>query len=327
MIKIKKSLVLALLLIFAISLVEGKDIKKVGQTGLQFLKVDVGARAAAMGGAYSMVGQDATAMFHNPAGISEMKQNFDITTSQSQWIADITYSSIGIVKNLENFGAIGLTATSSDYGKIQGTVVADNEQGYRETGNVETGAYAIGINYGRQLIERFFIGGQVKYAAQHLGSSKYGGKSHTNKVSGLVFDFGTIYYTGLKDHKIGMTIRNFSRQFEYEEYSFNLPLTFTIGTSIDVMKFVPNHSNPLTISFDAIHPRDYYERMQLGAEYIWGDILALRAGYKFNYTQQGLNLGVGLNPEISGLDLKVDYSFSQMGVFNPVHRFSIGITY
>ena len=39
------------------------SINKVGQTGLQFLKVDVGARASGMGGAFLMVGQDATAMF------------------------------------------------------------------------------------------------------------------------------------------------------------------------------------------------------------------------------------------------------------------------
>ena len=53
-------------------------IKKVGQTGLQFLKVDVGARAAAMGGAYNMVGDDAGAIFYNPAGIGKVSTGFDV---------------------------------------------------------------------------------------------------------------------------------------------------------------------------------------------------------------------------------------------------------
>ena len=43
--------------------------KKLAQTGLQFLKIDMSPRAAAMGGSYMMVGADATALFYNPAGI------------------------------------------------------------------------------------------------------------------------------------------------------------------------------------------------------------------------------------------------------------------
>ena len=40
------------------------QLKKVAQTGLQFLKIETGARAAAMGGAMTLSGYDAFAVFY-----------------------------------------------------------------------------------------------------------------------------------------------------------------------------------------------------------------------------------------------------------------------
>jgi len=75
-----KKLILFLLVIFLVSVYTtpvNAAIKKVAQTGFQFLKIDMGARAAAMGGSYSMVGDDASTMFYNPAGMAMMESNFN----------------------------------------------------------------------------------------------------------------------------------------------------------------------------------------------------------------------------------------------------------
>ncbi|MEJ2051918.1 MAG: hypothetical protein P8Y60_19170 [Calditrichota bacterium] len=89
----KLTLLLVCVLIYTVS--PGSShaaIKKTAQTGLQFLKVDVGARAAAMGGAYMMVGDDANAMFYNPGGIAFVQKDFDFFAARTEWIADIAYT-------------------------------------------------------------------------------------------------------------------------------------------------------------------------------------------------------------------------------------------
>lgn len=124
---------------------------------------------------------------------------------------------------------------------------------------------------------------------------------------------------------MGMSIRNFSDQFEYEETPFDLPLTFRIGVAMNILDlFGGVQNNQLLVSLDALHPRDWTERLHLGAEYIFADLLAVRAGYKTNYSSEGLSVGFGLNPTVMGLDLSLDYSYSTAGVFSGVNRFTIG---
>ena len=59
-----------------------------------------------------------------------------------------------------------------------------------------------------------------------------------------------------------------------------------------MFKYLGEHANPLLVSIDAIHPRDYTERINLGAEYVLMDMIALRAGYRFNYDEEGLTAGL-----------------------------------
>ncbi|NIA28822.1 MAG: PorV/PorQ family protein [Actinobacteria bacterium] len=320
-------LMISILTIFSVP--AHSTIKKVGQTGLQFLKVDIGARAAAMGGAYNMVGEDATALFYNPAGIGKEQSNFDLFVGRTEWIADITYNALGIVKNLGTWGNVGLSFINVDYGNnILGTQVADNEKGFIETGNLNFGAYAIGLAYARQLTDKFLIGGQIRYAYQHLGKSTLNeGATVKNEVSGLSYDFGTIFYPGFKSFRMGMSINNFSTEFKYQKEGFELPLTFKVSFAMDVLDLIGEHNNSLLISLDAVHPRDYTERIHLGGEYLFMNMFAFRAGYKFNYDEEGLTAGLGFSSDIGGLDLKIDYAYSDLGAFNMVNRFSFGISF
>ena len=55
-----------------------------GATGMAFLKVGIGGRAAAMGGAYSSVSGDATAGYWNPAGLIGIEGK-DVVLMHSAW--------------------------------------------------------------------------------------------------------------------------------------------------------------------------------------------------------------------------------------------------
>jgi len=304
--------------------------KKTAQSGLQILKIDVGARPAAMGGAYSMVGNDALAMFYNPAGVAEIQANVDFFATQTKWIADIPYVAAGVVKNFGNLGNLGINIIAADYGDIMGTEVDPNSAaGYIETGNLDVNAYVIGLTYARSLTNKFKVGGQIKYASQHLGENVLSAEETVqNEVSGLAFDFGTIYYPGFKSLQFGMSIRNFSQQFRFVDKAFQLPLTFSIGAAINMMDFIDNDgSNSLLLAVDALHPNDYTERLHIGLEYSFHNMFFVRGGYKTNHDIEGLSAGFGVEKSINGLGLRFGYSYSSIDVFDPVSRFSLGMTF
>lgn len=303
------------------------QMKKLAQTGMKFLDMDVVPRAVAMGGSYIMVGDDASALFYNPAGIAYTENSIDFFASQTQWVADISYIAGGLLKNMGNLGTFGVSVIYASYGDIQGTMITPTEKGYEDTENIDVGAYAVGIAYGRRLTNKFSIGGQIHYAAQKLGNSilEAGGTAQDNKVSGLTYDFGTIFYPGYKSLRVGMAIRNYSEEFEYQEESFQAPLMFTIGVAMDLLDILGEHENALLFSVDALHPRDYTERLNIGAEFVLMDMFALRAGYRYNYDEEGLTFGAGLNYMLSGLNVKIDYAYSPLQRFDAINRFSIGI--
>jgi hypothetical protein len=327
--KISITFCVILLLVLVITPGYTQELKKAGQAGMQFLKIETGARPAAMAGAMTLAAFDASAVFYNPAGIGRMKSTFDFIANTTQWIADINYHSVSGAYTIDGIGTFALYGIFADYGDIQGTRRApDTEEGYISTGNIDISAYMAGISYARNLASNFTIGATVKYVAQELGSSLMNdGSTKKNDVSTLAFDFGTIFYPGWHSFGFGISVKNFSRELTYEEESFELPLTFTMGVSMNMFDLTDMKDQSLLLSVDAVHPRDYTERLKFGAEYIFMDIFALRAGYKTNHDVEGFFGGLGINVEFEGFGARINYAYSDIQFFDAVHRFSIGLSY
>ncbi len=312
-------------------------IDKLGQTGMPFLKIDVGGRASAMGSASAAVTDDATSMFSNLAGLAFV-DGFEVAMNQTNWIADIKHYAGGVAYGFKNWGTFGVSLIYMDYGTMTETRPYDGSdpilrnQGYEDLGDFEVGEYAVGLSYGRRISNQFSIGAQIKMVKQDLYESLilhevYGETVVQNEQTVNAFDFGTLYYTGWKDLRVAMSIRNFSRQGRYVFERFELPLMFNIGMAMDVMTlFADSDMHKLTVAVDAIHPRDYSERIHLGAEYGMSNMLFLRGGYKFNYDEEGLTFGVGVNKPLGNYGVKFDYSYGDFGeFFGSVHRISWSI--
>lgn len=307
--------------------------KKLAQAGFQSLKIGLSARAEAMAGAYSMVGDDADAMFYNPAGLAQMASRFEISAHYVPWIADITFTALGIAYKTD-FGVFAIDFASTNYGDIIGTQVATTEQGYVETGKVDVGSYFTSLAYSRRLTDKFTIGGQLRYVSEHLGSnliSPVGTSTQTveNRASAVSLAFGTIYYTGLKSLQLGINIRNFSPEAEYEKTGFQAPLTFDIGVALDLMDLYPGEhpDHSLMLALNATHPRDFSERINVGAEYWYQSLLALRCGYKFNHDTEGFATGAGVKYKIGETAVRIDYSYSLTQYFDNVSRISLGVSF
>lgn len=326
-------LILAITSLVSTDFVRAQDKQKLGQTGMKFLGVSTDARVSGMGNAVTSIFGTSTSMLYNPAGMADLGTNFDVSFGQAQWIADIAYLYGTVAFNPfdANYGIFGLSIVAVDYGDFIGTIRTDTEQGFTEVGNFSPTAMVVGFSYATMLSEKFGIGTNIKYAYQSLGSGvvsyaddgSYNRESFATDV--FAFDFGLIYRTGFKSLNIGMSITNFSQEIKFIEVGFQLPLLFKLGASMDVFDFssLEKESHSLIVSVDATHPRDYPEQILVGAEYSFMQSFSLRGGYETPSDIGGLSAGAGVNVDLSGINLGIDYSWSEAGVFDNIHRFAI----
>ena len=122
-----------------------------------------------------------------------------------------------------------------------------------------------------------------------------------------------------------MVVRNFSKEARYVTEGFQLPLTFRIGLSMNMMDFldVDKEMHGLIVSIDAEHPRDYPERMKMGLEYVFMQILSLRAGFISLADEQKFSYGVGVQKAFGTYGLGFDYAYTPFtGGFDNVHTFT-----
>ena len=201
--------------------------------------------------------------------------------------------------------------------------------------NFTVNQYAFGLGYGRQLTDKFSVGGQIKYIFQDLGPANIIDQTVStldtlyntdNKQGTLAFDIGTIYYIGFKDLRIGMSFSNFGPSVQYSYESFSLPQVFKIGIAMDVFSVVPElDGQSLQVYMNASNPIDYSERINLGGEFSYQNLVFIRFGYRFNQAEGNFSAGFGLSPSAFNMNLNIDYAYTDYGsVFGAVHRFSVG---
>lgn len=309
---------------------------KRAQTGMKFLATSIDARSAALGNAVTAVDGMYASLFYNPAGLAAQQNFVTAGASQVQFIADIDYNIAGMsfAPRGGRYGVIGISLLHVDYGAMQETIRANNDDGFVDLGTFSPSAYSIGVGYARALTDRFSIGGHVKYASLDLGSpvDERGGDGSLTRVDAkegvLAYDFGMLYKTGFRSLNFAVTARNFSPEVTFVEESFELPLELRIGFAMDLVDLTSLDQNmhSLLLVVDTNKPRDFTEQINLGAEYGFMNTLFLRAGYTQPADEQGVSLGVGVQQSVRGVGFGADYAYTDFGVFNQfgkVHRLSL----
>jgi hypothetical protein len=319
------------------------ELSKVGTGMAQFLKLSVGARAAALADAYSTAANDVTSLFWNPAGIQQIPR-FGFAVSRYQLYADITHNFAGFVIPLNYNTKLGLHFIYLSSGDIEITTI-DSPNGTGETYN--TSNISAGLTISRRLTERFLLGFTVKYVSE---------KIYNESGSTFAFDVGSQFNTGIYGLKLGMALTNFGGKIQLtgpdldittenpvtggstvsggrlQTSSWPIPLTYRLGIMMDI--FGPNseiavaEKHRLTMMVDGNDPVDHYLRFNTGVEYEWNRILALRGGYRFNYDEATYTLGAGLNFNMGRFNtLQIDYAFGDFGLLGYVHQYALLINF
>ncbi|RJP69117.1 MAG: hypothetical protein C4539_08115 [Ignavibacteriales bacterium] len=328
-----------LILFYSFNCINGQDnFNKVAQSGMQYLKIGVDAAIVGKGEAGISTVTGLSSMFWNPAGLSGI-DNYEVMFSHNAWIADISMNTAAVGINVDNVGVFGLSVLWMDYGVLYKTSVATSIEESAALGYVDEGTFspidmAISLAYSKKISEQFSVGGQVRFLYEDYGTNETisltGDISSTkNRMTAFCFDLGTIYNTGFKSLAFSMTIQNFSPDLRYQYEAFSTPLTFKIGASMNLLDFVDNTSrSKVMLAVDAIHPRDYSERLNVGLEYDHLGIFQLRGGYRMNYDEGNYTAGAGLKYSISnnvGVRLDMSYLILSSGRFSSPFQLTAGV--
>ncbi|MBP1691332.1 MAG: hypothetical protein H6Q32_684 [Bacteroidetes bacterium] len=334
-----KSFRILLICLLAVLLVAQTGVaqnRKAGLTGASFLKVGVGARNVALGTAVTALSGDVTQMFYNPAGIALKDQTLQASFTYNKWIADIGHSAAAVSYNIEGIGTIGVGFITFGLSGIEATRDIPVDPGLRQfqidnntnsTYDYRDIAYQLTIS--RYVMDALSLGITVKGISQTIDGEG---------ATAFAVDFGSVYDIGVLDWKIAARFNNLGSDLLFYDIASPLPMQFTIGTSLVPFK---NDMMGVMVAVDAAKPQDGPLYIYSGVEVRVTNMVALRGGYKFNYsgtdevpgtglsavnsTIEGLSAGAGLRTSLEGYEVGFDYSFTQMDLLDPAHRFTLTV--
>jgi long-subunit fatty acid transport protein len=333
MFKFNRNLLFMLLIAGVVSLSTGKLYAQIfpnlggqraGTATAQFLKIGIGARAMAMGEAYVAVANDAEALYWNPAGISRFK-NHAVFFSHTQWLVDVDVEYGGIVYHLDPVNTFGLAFTYLHTDEMKETTEL---QPFGTGRFFSFSDFLVAISYARNMTDKFSFGLSVKYMHENIAELT---------MNGLLFDLGTYYDTGWNSLRFAVAVTNIGQEMQpegsyiYQDLaaqevevnkfqSFPPPIMFRLGLAGEIFKTTDNR---ITSSIQLNHPNDNKENLNFGLEYMWRDILALRAGYKSARVEEDFSAGLGLKINTAFSNIRVDYAFTNFGRLGAVNRFSL----
>jgi hypothetical protein len=278
-----------------------------GETGADFLRLEPPAENAAMSNVFAGIADDINAIIYNPAGLTSVT----VTT-----VALTHYASIGDTNCEYICGAIPINGKFGTFGaSFMATYTTDfymyDEFGDQK-GNVDNMDVVVTGSYAYPLYENFSLGANLKYF--HSTLYKY-------SKSGFALDAGARVRLGKDpDTYAGIVIQNLGAQSAYISVVDPMPVNIKAGMGFK-LKMGSLADVTMGLDVNRLISKDEMPTLDLGAEALMFDVLALRAGYGFRHDVGSLTMGIGVN-----LDrVKFSYSYEPFDILGTEHRISLDI--
>lgn len=286
-----------------------------GVSGADFLELGVGSRSIALGEAYTTGTKDINAIYYNPAAGASLKYPV-LSIFHQELLLDSRFENVTGSYPLKDgtliFGNSLFWVPAFDYIDVDG-----NKAGEVQFYN---GAFTTGYAYDLRFM---YVGATTKYVYQRV---------HDVMYHSIALDLGVMksfymyspFETPIRNFHIGLSVLNLGTQVNDDP----LPRTVHLGASYSLTKWLAFYSD---FSENIIESSDLYDftygfdqsfRMKWGVELSYQEIVALRAGYKFN-DGATYSFGFGFNYAVKNVAFMVDTSYADSGVFGPVYSFNI----
>ncbi|MBI4777563.1 PorV/PorQ family protein [Candidatus Desantisbacteria bacterium] len=260
----------------------------------EYLNWGVGARAMGMGRAFCGLSDDLSAIYFNPAGLTQIKSG-QVTAMTSPLFEGTFYNFLGFGYPTQKAGVLGLGVVLLNSGKLEETNIRQEE-----LGEFKDSRQCVLVSYARRAIPRISYGVNMKLVSQQLASYR---------DTGIGID-GGLLFSPWNHLSLGLTLKNIiSPRLKLKETDEKFPLSIHTGIGARML------DNNLTLTMDVDKTLKKSLQAQIGGEYLMQKrTLALRMGMDNN----GASIGFGVKRDKYGLD----YSFGsqELGVS---HRLSL----
>jgi outer membrane protein OmpA-like peptidoglycan-associated protein len=281
-----------------------------GDTGVQFLRIGVGARAVGMGEAQVGLADDINSIYWNPAGLNILK-TAECSFMQCNWFEDISYQYFGYAQPT-GFGIIGGAVNYLTMNPIMEYDKAGYalNQSYKPTDTAYSLVYA-------NRIWNIPVGASLKYITSSI---------QDEKTSAVAVDIGGLY-TIIKDKlDSGIMIQNMGNSMKYISKPVPLPFNIKLGVSYKTKI----GTRDVIYVGDINLPRSSNPELNFGAELKYNFtkyVLRPRVGYKTDNRGldgiSGVRLGIGVFTD----DYTIDYAWAPYGSLGYAHIFSFNFKF
>lgn len=318
--RFKSILTVLLVLAFAIP-----NVFAVSEAAVLFLLITPNARAGGMGEAFVAISDDVSASYWNPAGLA-FQEGKQFTSMYSKWLPqfnlpDLYYLFGAYRQSIKGLGTIGFNVTYINLGEQN--VTGENSPEVLATFN--SNEWAMVVSYATLLSENTGVGLNLRFIRSNLSSVGAGSEQGNGQANAFSIDFGILKKNFFINRlNFGLNISNIGSKITYVDASQAdpLPTNFRIGfaykiieqefnrltLAVDMNKLIVNKnedgtSDSVLKAFSTAWGNDDYI-LNVGGEYWYADLIALRAGY--NYDRAGkvkyFTIGAGLRYAIYQFD-------------------------
>jgi hypothetical protein len=292
-----------LLSALVVGLCSGDPVDRSGTSGAAFLRLGLGARPLALGGAFSAVADDAEALFWNPAGLVYSTAE-EVNVNHAEWFAGQRCELLmGTARVQENI-CVGLGGAFLNYGSISRY---DEHDFYLGTYSPYDLMASVGVGTSFEPTP-LAAGFALKYFRESIEDCL---------AHALCLDGGILYQTPVSGLVLAASCQNLGQELTGDSAITLLPAQGRIGASYRLF------SRSLVLAADLTLAGDQKPCLSGGIEYDIGHILTLRGGLNSASAAEpvGYTLGAGLRMKA----LTVNYAFVPLGVLGYTHHFSLVI--
>lgn len=237
---------------------------QVDQTDYNFLRLPVSAHAAATGGDnITLIEDDATLIYHNPALLSSVSDK-SITLGYMNYMEGVKAGNASFSRTIGQRASWAASAQYVNYGEMTETDENNNELGTFSAHDISVAGY-----FSYLLTDRLSGGIAAKMIFSYIGGYS---------SIGFGADLGLNYYDPDREWSLSAVAKNLGGQLKaYNEDYEPMPVDLQIGVSKQLENI------PLRLSFTLVDLNhwgySFLDHSVWGAEFFFSDNLWIGAGY------------------------------------------------
>lgn len=278
-----------------------------------FMQVPIGARPAAIGGAYISLATDGVGALYNPAGPASIRQ---VLFSSSYRLMDLdrTLSYVSVSIPAAKFSTLGFGWRYAGSGSVEARNTDGDPLGFE----LAQHNHEFHVVFAKRFENYFSAGFKGSYL--HTQFSELSAFSVSLDI-GFMFHYSYLFpretreTMAVQDITAGLVVRNLGAKYRWNNENYlvkhytsyipmeqddRIPVQIGLGGSARFLQ------RKLLVALDGL--ADFESRYELhgGAEYFVSPQFALRAGY----SDERLTTGTGYIFKFTDLTLAIDYAFS-----------------